>query len=202
MNFLAHFYLSDNNPDLVTGNFLGDMMRKSEWKNLPNPIRLGILQHHEIDRFTDSHEIVKNTKEEFLKEQKLFSGVVLDIFMDYFLAKNWNDYHTDSLDEYSLWVYNSLANNTPLFNRKAELTFDHMQKNNWLVNYASFEGIGRILYGMSRRTKHENKIAESISILKEKETQLEHIFNLFFIDLKKNSQASIDKLRLVNNQLE
>lgn len=201
MNFLAHFYLSDNNPELQTGNFLGDMMRKTEWIQLPPAIRLGVLQHQQIDHFTDKHSITKLVKDKFLHDQHHFSGVVSDIMWDYFLAKNWRKFHNTELDSFSQFVYSNLKSSINHFNQKGKITFEYMEKHNWLLAYSTLEGIEKIFNGMSRRSKHENKVNLAIHTLRENEDELEQMFFSFFSDLHKNTKDSVIKLSLLNESL-
>ena len=46
--------------------------------------------HREIDTFTDSHHIVSNSKNILRGEFNHYSGVIVDVFYDYFLAKDWS----------------------------------------------------------------------------------------------------------------
>ena len=115
MNFLAHFYLSGTSETLVVGNFLGDMVRKVEWEHYSPEIVEGIKMHQEIDRFTDTHSLVKANKALLIPKHKHFSGVILDIFYDYFLANSWNNHHQTKLPIYEKWVYEALRKQEPLF---------------------------------------------------------------------------------------
>ena len=62
MNFLAHAYLSFNDPDVLMGNMMADAVRGKQADEYPDKIRNGILLHRRIDAFTDQHELVKATR--------------------------------------------------------------------------------------------------------------------------------------------
>src|SRR5947207_2830586 len=51
MNFLAHAFLSFNDPGLLVGNMIADSVKGKEADNYPDRIRQGILLHREIDSF-------------------------------------------------------------------------------------------------------------------------------------------------------
>ncbi|MDB4835244.1 acyl carrier protein phosphodiesterase [Cyclobacteriaceae bacterium] len=191
MNFLAHFYLSNEDPDWMTGNFFGDMMRKAEWSQLPPAIKQGVLIHFEIDKFTDSHPLVKELKSTLLKEQQHFSGVVSDIFFDYFLAKYWSIYHTTPLPEFTKQVYSAIETNSEYFNKKASMTFHYMKKNNWLERYQTIEGIDRILKGMSKRTTYTSNMATASIVLQKNEQVIKNVFDEFFEELTQHIKQHV-----------
>ncbi len=63
MNFLAHLYLSADDPEIQLGNFIGDFVRGRDLSSRFSPgIVKGISLHREIDEFTDRHPIVKLSK--------------------------------------------------------------------------------------------------------------------------------------------
>jgi len=55
MNFLAHFYLSGNQENIILGNFMGDFVKGNPFKKYPAPLATAIQLHRQIDIFTDSH---------------------------------------------------------------------------------------------------------------------------------------------------
>ena len=65
VNYLAHFYLAYPEPDLMFGNYIGDGVRGSNFKEFSDAVARGIRFHRFIDTYTDAHE-------EVLKAKKLF----------------------------------------------------------------------------------------------------------------------------------
>ena len=185
MNFLAHFYLSGTSESLIVGNFLGDMVRKVEWKNYPPEIVEGIKMHQHIDMFTDSHPIIKKHKALLAPKHKHFSGVILDIYYDYFLANSWSHYHGTKLPIYADWVYQTLGKHEQIYAKKALMAFSHMRKHNWLTAYASFEGIDQVLKGMAQRTKFKSEMDTSILDLHKHYDIMNEDFSIFFEELKR-----------------
>jgi acyl carrier protein phosphodiesterase len=179
MNFLAHFYLSGDSEPLVIGNFLGDMVRKVEWKNYSPAIVEGIKMHQHIDFFTDNHPIVKSNKALLTQKHKHFSGVILDIYYDYFLAKNWGNYHELDLPEYADWVYQSLGKQEINYSKKAKMAFGHMKKHNWLTAYSSLEGIDQVLKGMAQRTRFDSEMGTALFDLQQHQSVLQDGFQTF-----------------------
>ncbi|HRK54971.1 MAG TPA: DUF479 domain-containing protein, partial [Cyclobacteriaceae bacterium] len=64
MNFLAHIYLSGNDPQLTIGNFIGDFVKGGSLTGQYEPqVIKGVALHRAIDEFTDSHQVVQKSKD-------------------------------------------------------------------------------------------------------------------------------------------
>ena len=62
MNYLAHLYFSDESPPTLAGAILGDFVG-SDYRSVYSPeVCAGIDLHRQIDRFTDQHAIVRQSK--------------------------------------------------------------------------------------------------------------------------------------------
>ena len=92
MNFRAHIYLSGENEPLKIGNFIADSIRGNSYLDYPEDLKNGILLHRYIDTFTDAHPIYRKSKHRLHEKYGHYSGVIMDIVYDHFLAKNWNKY--------------------------------------------------------------------------------------------------------------
>ena len=111
MNFLAHIYLSFDDKEITLGNFFADHIRGNKFKHLPDRIQKGILLHREIDTFTDSHPTVRQSSKRLHKNYSHYSRVIVDIYYDHFLAKNWSDYSDTPLEDYVEDFYDLLEDN-------------------------------------------------------------------------------------------
>ena len=98
MNFLAHIYLSFGDDDVTIGNFIADSIRGNKYTHLPERVQKGILLHRDIDTYTDAHDIPKQSSKRLHKNYSHYSRVIVDIFYDHFLAKNWVTYSDEPLD--------------------------------------------------------------------------------------------------------
>ena len=122
MNFLAHIFLSDNNLQLLLGNFFADHIKGNKFSHFPNEIQQGIHLHRAIDTFTDAHEIVRKSKRRLHERYRHYDGVIIDIFYDHFLAKNWKYYSAIPLDIYASSFYDLLAKHDSILPRKDKTT--------------------------------------------------------------------------------
>jgi len=183
MNFLAHIYLSFDNPEITLGNFFADHIRANKYKHLPNTVQKGILLHREIDTFTDSHAIPKLSSKRLHKNYSHYSRVIVDIFYDHFLAKNWKNYSKTPLDSYVESFYDLLEDNYDILPLGTQRMMPYMIADNWLYNYSNLTGISRVLDGMNRRTKNKSKMNFAILDLEEHYSDFETEFTAFFEEL-------------------
>jgi len=195
MNFLAHLYLSGHNPEVMTGNFMGDFVKGRNLQERFRPmIAKGIELHRAIDAFTDSHDTVAQSKKRLWPTYRHYAGVIVDIYYDHFLARNWNEYHAQSLPDCAHDCYNVLQSQLPDLPQEVQYMLPYMIKGNWLVNYAELEGIQRSLSGMARRTTFVSKMEEAVKDLEAYYGDFEKEFKVFFPQL----EAYCERWRIEN----
>ena len=117
-----------------------------------------------------------------------YSGVIVDIYYDYFLAKNWHYFSDVSLSEYTNEFYKLLLQHQNLFNEKANLLISHMIKDNWLESYQTLKGIESIFFQMDKRTGFISKMKLATNVLQEDETTFEKEFFIFFKEIQLEMQ--------------
>jgi acyl carrier protein phosphodiesterase len=183
LNFLAHIYLSGENKDLMVGNFIAYFVKGRKKFDYPDGIRKGIELHRQIDDYTDHHPITSLSKDRLRPKYSKYSGVIVDIYYDHFLAHNFSRYSEIPLVEYSAQTYKILNEYSEFLPEGVHYFLPFMIERNWLLNYASIEGIGRALSGLSKRVSFENKMDESVADLREHYQAFENEFNLFFPEL-------------------
>jgi acyl carrier protein phosphodiesterase len=194
MNFLAHIYLSGDNDLLKIGNFMADSIHGNKFNDYPTEIKKGILLHRSIDSFTDMHPVYRQSKHRLHEKYGHYSGVIMDIFYDHFLAKNWKTYSDEKLEDYADNFYLLLKENHDLLTEKMKGILPYMIGRNWLVSYASIEGLEMILFQMDHRTKNRVAMHESIVELKQFYLQFDEEFCLFFEDLKQHCREKLYEL--------
>ena len=194
MNFLAHIYLSGDNDLLKIGNFMADSIHGHDYNKYQTEIRKGILLHRSIDSFTDMHPVYRQSKHRLHDKYGHYSGVIMDIFYDHFLAKNWKNYSDVVLENYARSFYKLLQDNYNLLTDKVQGMLPYMIGRNWLVSYASIEGLEMIMFQMNHRTKNRVAMHESIVELKQFYTEFENEFTLFFDELQLYCQKKLTQL--------
>ena len=183
MNFLAHIYLSFDDPQITLGNFFADHIRANKYKHLPHKVQKGILLHREIDTFTDAHPIARQSSKRLHKNYSHYSRIIVDIYYDHFLAKNWERYSHKPLDNYVESFYDLLEDNYEILPVGTKRMMPYMITDNWLYSYAKLTGIARVLNGMNRRTKNKSKMNLAIIDLEEHYNDFENEFTAFFEEL-------------------
>lgn len=201
MNFLAHIYLSGNNELVTIGNFMADGIRGKKYLNFDKDIQIGILLHREIDTFTDAHPTVRQSTKKLHQNYSHYSGVIVDIFYDHFLAKNWENYSDISLSNYVESFYSSIEKHFDILPSRIQKMMPFMISENWLLNYANIDGIQRVLDGMNRRTKNKSKMNKATTELNAFYSEFENEFTLFFDELIQFSNAKLIELtKKINNE--
>ncbi|MBA4153914.1 acyl carrier protein phosphodiesterase [Flavobacterium sp.] len=194
MNFLAHIYLSGDNDLVKIGNFMADSIRGQSYNDYSPDIKKGIILHRAIDTFTDAHPIFRKSKHRLHEKYGHYSGVIIDIFYDHFLAKNWKNYSAISLEETASAFYENLQINYDLLTEPVKKMMPYMIARNWLVSYASIEGLAMILFQMDHRTKNRVAMHESIVELKKFYSEFEDEFTLFFEEIQLHCKEKIAAL--------
>ena len=191
MNFLAHIYLSGDSDLIKIGNFMADGVRGNKHLELHSEIQKGIVLHRTIDTFTDAHPIFRQSTKRLHANYHHFSGVIVDVFYDHFLAKNWNLYSDEKLEDYVDNFYNSLNTNHDLLTEKAQMMKPYMIQQNWLLSYKTIDGIEKILSQMDNRIKRESNMRFSVQELRLFYKEFEDDFTIFFNDLRIHSSEKL-----------
>ena len=135
MNYLAHIFLSGSNEQVMIGNFIADSIRRADIEKQPSDVQKGIQLHQRIDSFTDTHPKVKACTKLLHTAHGKYAPVLLDIFYDYFLIKNWSRYTDLDFEEFILNTYHVLEQNMELIPPKLARHLPQMIEDNWLARY-------------------------------------------------------------------
>jgi acyl carrier protein phosphodiesterase len=194
MNFLAHIYLSGNNANIMVGNFIGDFVKGRNLSDRFHPgIVLGIELHRSIDEYTDEHPIVRESKLKLRPKYRHYAPVIVDVFYDHFLSRYWNNYHPDPLADFAAQTYKTLGRYGTVLPEAVQQLLPYMIHDNWLINYGNFEGISKALTGMSRRSRHDSKMDESVVELKDYYDEFLNEFERFFPDLSNHCSRFLEQ---------
>mgnify|MGYP000850491505 FL=1 len=187
MNYLAHIFLSGGQPDVMIGNFIADSIKGTKHNAYPSEIQKGIILHRHIDTMTDAHPGFRKSTKRLHQNYGHYSGIIVDIFYDHFLAKNWAEYSDVPLDVYIQSFYRLLNDNFEILPENIQKMAPIMMEGNWLLIYENLEGIDRVLSGMNRRTKNRSGMDTAGQELRKYYALFEADFKLVFRDLQKLS---------------
>ena len=172
MNYLAHLYLSGTNPSVKVGNFIGDHVKGRRYLNYPADMQHGILLHRRIDSFTDSHREVHHIKHFLRETYGRWSGVVVDIFFDHFLAARWEQYAPVSLRQYAGQVHRILFSHFRYLPIEVKRFLPFFVHNRRLESYAHVGSVQEVLQIMARYTSLPDYSRQGVAVL-------EHNYDLF-----------------------
>lgn len=183
MNFLAHLYLSGDDRDIILGNMIADSVKGNDYEDYREGVRQGIILHRHIDHFTDEHPMVERSKERIRAKYHKFSGVVVDMFYDHFLAAYWEEYSDQDLYDVTVNAYEILLGNFGLLPFRIKKILPFMLASNWLYSYRDLKMMERFFRGMSRRAKFYSGMEDAVVDLKEHYTAFHDDFRAFFPDI-------------------
>jgi len=183
LNYLAHIFLSGNDHQLQIGNFIGDFVKGSKFNAYPALIQEGILLHRKIDSYTDSHDVVKQTILLLRPTFGRYSGIIADMYFDYFLSVNFQTYSKKPLYLFACRFYFFAFLNYNQLPLKVKRFIFHFISTNRLYKYSSIDGLKRSLEIMAIHKVTALDPDKIIAFLLENHDELERKFHQFFPDL-------------------
>lgn len=189
MNYLAHMYLSGTDDHLMIGNFIADAVKGKRIEWFSEGIRKGIRLHRAIDTYTDSHYIVAQSRERLHSHFHKYSGVVVDMYFDHFLALRWDRYSQEDLHTFVHKNYRILIAHFAILPSRTRRILPYIIGQDWLVSYADLEKLQHAFKGMARRTRFESGMETAVDALVSGYDDFEEEFHAFFPELIAHTQS-------------
>ena len=180
MNFLAHLVLSPKETDFISGNIAADFLKGPDRKFVSKGVQSGISMHRFVDQFTDTHVLVKTSKDRVKNHFRLLSGVLIDVFYDHFLAKDFELIANISLEEFCEYIYETLEKNIVGLPPRLQQFVPIMIRENILFSYRKLEGVQTSLTRINRRIKKKFSVRLAMANFKNIYESLENDFWKFF----------------------
>lgn len=195
MNFLAHAYLSFNEPEILIGNMMSDFVKGKKKFSFSPGIQKGIALHRSIDQFTDEHPATKAAKQVFKPAYGLYAGAFMDVVYDHFLATDTNEFplNTDLL-KFSKTVYQTLEDNLYVLPLAFKEGFPFMKMQNWLYNYQYLWGIEKGFWGLVSRVSFIKEHDTAFLIFNTHYESLKGYYQKFFPELKQYAATQLSNL--------
>lgn len=153
MNWLAHLHLSGTCPATRIGNLLPDLVPLPVLQDLPAIFSPGIQMHRAIDAFTDSHAIFRQSRGRVGGELARYSPILIDVFYDHFLARNWVSYSAISLARFVDEFHASIKSYRGVLPEVVMQKLERIRDDGFLYSYYETEGIAVALDRISLRMK-------------------------------------------------
>lgn len=186
MNYLAHLFLAENNPDSRLGNLLGDFVKgpiQTHQGTYSPAILHGIQMHRRIDRFTDRHPRHCQSRRRVSPTLRHFAGVAVDIYYDHFLACHWSKFSEQSREAFVAEIYALLDQRQAELPPRLRQMVTHIITEDWLNGYAHLPEIHRTFARLTRRTRRPNALLQASELLHHHYSALEQDFLTFFPSL-------------------
>ncbi len=151
MNWLAHLYLSEPDKEFRLGNLLADQVRGADRERMSAAFKRGMACHQAIDAFAESHPVVKRSRQRIGPEQRRFSGILVDVFYDHYLARNWSLFADTTLEQFTHGAYAELQPYSATLPEEARITLERIIEHDWLTSYREIAGIEDVLERLSGR---------------------------------------------------
>jgi acyl carrier protein phosphodiesterase len=194
MNYLAHAWLSFGHPDVLVGNMISDYVKGKARYDYPPGIQAGIGLHRRIDEFTDTHPATADAKQFFRPAYRLYSGAVVDVIYDHFLANDPAAFNDSSLYDFSQEVYVALEAQVEWLPAGFAALLPYMKEHNWLYNYRLHTGIARSLKGVARRAAYMPPADEAIRLLDAHYDDLNECYRRFSPAVKDFAKMELSRI--------
>jgi acyl carrier protein phosphodiesterase len=149
MNFLAHALLAGDEPADRIGGLLGDFVKGPLPAGLPPALADGVALHRAIDGYAETHPAFVRSRQRISAARRRVGGVLVDIFYDHLLARDWTQHGAGTLAQYTAQIYASLEgyiDDLPVAAREVAAL---MRRHDWLGSYRDVAAVGRVIERMA-----------------------------------------------------
>jgi acyl carrier protein phosphodiesterase len=194
MNYLAHQHVAHDTLESRIGNALADHVKGKAFEALPLLIQHGVRQHRAVDAFTDSHQFVQRSITRISTKWGWFSGIIIDVYYDHLLSRNWSQYSSEPLRSFADRMYDMFDTCLPYLDSEDHEFYLRFRRLDSFILYGSLEGITGTLSRISRyiekrMPKRAVKLEESIPDLVEHAKGIEEDFHTFYPQLQAFAKA-------------
>ena len=156
------------------------------------------MLHRSIDSFTDSHEATRHAKEVFRPVYRLYSGAVMDVLYDHFLATDDAEFTEASFFSFSQEVYGTLDKHTDQLPEYFARIFPSMKQHNWLLNYRQRQGTQRSLAGLVKRAAYLTESDTAFQLFEKHYDFLKECYHNLWGDIKPFARQQLEILQNEN----
>ncbi|WMN19127.1 ACP phosphodiesterase [Pseudomonas piscis] len=183
MNYLAHLHLGGQRPGQLLGSLYGDFVKGRLQGQFAPEVEAAIQLHRRIDTYTDSHPLVAAALARFAQTRRRYAGIVIDVFFDHCLARDWAQYADRPLQAFTADVYRALAAEPQLPGRLAQIA-PYMAADDWLGSYRDFRVLEQVLRGIARRLSRPEELTAAMGELERLYQPLSEDFREFYPQLQ------------------
>lgn len=183
MNFLAHIYLARHSDDAMLGALFGDFVGTAGLERFNAEVQREIRLHWKIDSYTDQHPEVRAARSLFPDGRRRFAGILLDVYFDHLLARDWPRYHPQDLDSFNHHFYGVLMAQ-PELPEPLRKILPGFVRHDWLGSYRDRDAIDHAVRRIATRlSRNGDKLVDCLPILRNQEAAVQQRFEAFFPQL-------------------
>lgn len=195
MNYLAHALLAAPGEDEMFGSLIADFHpRGAIDPALPRGVRNGLALHRAVDVYTDAHPEVRAARALFEPPLRRYAGILLDIWFDHLLARDFDAHAPLGLHAFSRKVQRLLLEREAELPPRMDAFARYMRRNDMPEAYRDTATIERVLQGMSARMSRANPIAAALPELRARARPLQGHFERFFPQLAGFARSELARL--------
>ena len=178
----------------MLGGLVADFVRGALDPALPRGVRAGIALHRSIDTYTDTHPQVAAARALFEPPYRRYAGILLDVWFDHLLARDWARHADGSLHAFSAEVQRLLLARAGELPPRMRGFADYLQRNDLPEAYRERAMIGAVLHGLSQRLSRDNPLAQALPVIEALAAPIQRHFDAFFPDLRAHAQRERQRL--------
>lgn len=184
MNFLAHVYLARHSDDAMLGAMLGDFVGTAGIPLYNAEVQREILLHRRIDSYTDQHPAVRAMREHFPDGRRRYAGILLDVYFDHLLARDWTRYSDVPLDAFNRHFYRVLLAHRRVLPERLQAIAPLIVEHDWFGSYRDRDTVDRAVTRIATRlSRNGDKLVACLPILRGHEASVQDKFEDFFPEL-------------------
>jgi len=180
MNFLAHSLFGFDDSALIAGQFCGDFVRGRDLSRFPAGIEQGIRLHRHLDVFTDHYPALQDYRHQMHGVPRRFSGIIVDVLFDHYLARNWEQFSERTLEEHAVMVQEALREHEANFPTSLKRFMAALEKHEILQNNQNLSAIEVTLFRISQRSEKFKPLALNQQQLEPLRDSLHEVFMPFY----------------------
>ncbi len=195
MNHLAHALLAGDDPSLRLGGMLGDFVRGTPDPAMPAAVVAGIRLHRAIDVYTDAHPQVLAAKALLQPPYRRYAGILLDVWFDHCLARDFERWSDQPLDDFSTRLRTLLQRHAPMLPVPLQRFLRYMHAHDLPAAYAERDMLAQVFAGIGQRLSRDNPLHHALPQLVSLQSPLQKHFEAFFPELQVFASSWIEQVQ-------
>ena len=151
---------------------------------MPSNVIAGIQLHRNLDGYFDRQTAATGGLILSTPHCRRYLPIVLDLFFDYALSKNWHSLEASSLPEFQKGIIEKLVPHQQAMPESAKLFLQRLENHQLLVRYSDKEFLRQVAEHISNRLPSGNSMLATFDEVMKKETEFIRHFNLSYPDLQ------------------